>query len=225
MRNPLSHVAMVAALALALIAPLAFGPAVSRALAALHVSGPVALLLVAGMLLGSTVNIPIWLVAGRMLVPVAPLPWLDVDGFGPAWRHNPSGTVVAVNLGGFVVPCVVAAYETFALGHAGSGLGPIAISVTVATGICYVLAKPVAGVGMVMPAVIPPFVAAISALNLAPDAAAPVALAAGTIGALVGADLLHLRDAAQSDAGLVVVGGAGTFDGVLLSSIVALFLA
>jgi uncharacterized membrane protein len=60
---------------------------------------------------------------------------------------------------------------------------------------------------------------------LAPDAAPPVAFIIGVIGPLVGADLLHLRDLEVGEIGIVSVGGAGTFDGIVLSGIVAAYLA
>ncbi len=59
--------------------------------------------------------------------------------------------------------------------------------------VCYLLARPVPGVGIVMPGLVPAAVAAISALWLAPGHATPVAYVAGTLGPLIGADLLHLR--------------------------------
>jgi uncharacterized membrane protein len=62
-------------------------------------------------------------------------------------------------------------------------------------------------------------------LTLSPAHATPVAFIAGTLGPLVGADLLHLRDVEQLNTGIVSIGGAGTFDGILLSGIVALYLS
>jgi uncharacterized membrane protein len=67
--------------------------------------------------------------------------------------------------------------------------------------------------------------AATSALLLAPEHATPVAFAAGTFGPLVGADLRHLGEIEQLETGMVSIGGAGTFDGIILSGIVALYLA
>lgn len=91
--------------------------------------------------------------------------------------------------------------------------------------VCYLLARPVRGVGILMPGMIPPLVAATAALLLAPEHPTPVAFVAGTCGPLVGADLLHLQEVEKMDTGIVSIGGAGTFDGILLSGIVALYLA
>jgi uncharacterized membrane protein len=72
---------------------------------------------------------------------------------------------------------------------------------------------------------IPAVVAATSALILAPEQAPRIAFVAGVLGPLVGADLMHLRDAAKLGSGVISMGGAGTFDGIVLSGVVAAYLA
>jgi uncharacterized membrane protein len=76
-----------------------------------------------------------------------------------------------------------------------------------------------------MPAFIPPVVAALSALLFAPEEAPAVAFVAGVMGPLCGADLLHLRDLSKVATGMASIGGAGTFDGIVLSGILAAYLA
>lgn len=68
-------------------------------------------------------------------------------------------------------------------------------------------------------------IAAVAALLFAPDTAAPVAFVIGVVGPLVGADLMHLKDIETSEIGVVSIGGAGTFDGIVLSGIVAAYIA
>ena len=46
----------------------------------------------------------------------------------------------------------------------------------------------------------------------------------GTLGTLLGADLLNLHRLRSLGAGVASIGGAGTFDGVFLSGIIAVFL-
>ena len=53
----------------------------------------------------------------------------------------------------------------------------------------------------------------------------PVAVIAGVLGPLPGADLLHLRDIPRISTGRASIGGAGTFEGVLRSGMVAAYLA
>ncbi len=69
-----------------------------------------------------------------------------------------------------------------------------------------------------------PIIAAILALLLAPDAAPPVAFLIGVMGPLIGADLLHLKDIEAAETGVASIGGAGTFDGIVLSGIIAAYL-
>ncbi|MDH4154237.1 MAG: DUF1614 domain-containing protein, partial [Nitrospira sp.] len=47
----------------------------------------------------------------------------------------------------------------------------------------------------------------------------------GVLGPLIGADLLHLRDIEKIATGIASIGGAGRFDGIVLSGIVAAYLA
>jgi uncharacterized membrane protein len=115
-------------------------------------------------------------------------------------------------------------YEaTLSVRH-GAGVALLAATV-LNVAVCYRVARPVPGVGVLMPGLIPAALAAASALLLAPEIAPPVAFVAGTLGPLVGADLLHLRRVEEMETGIVSIGGAGTFDGIVLSGIVALYLA
>jgi uncharacterized membrane protein len=91
--------------------------------------------------------------------------------------------------------------------------------------VCYWTAKPVKGIGIAMPGLLPPMLATTSALLLVPDQAPPVAFVAGVLGPLIGADLLHHRDIEKIATGIASIGGAGTFDGIVLSGIVAAYLA
>jgi len=91
--------------------------------------------------------------------------------------------------------------------------------------VCYFIARPVPGVGILMPGLVPAAVAAILALLFAPGDAAPVAYVAGVAGPLIGADLLNLRRFERLHTGIISIGGAGTFDGIVISGLVAAFFA
>jgi uncharacterized membrane protein len=90
--------------------------------------------------------------------------------------------------------------------------------------VCWKLARPVTGVGLAVPGLVPGLVAAASALFFAGEFAPPVALIAGVMGPLVGANVLRLGDLRTRPVGLASIGGAGTFDGIVLSTVLALFL-
>jgi uncharacterized membrane protein len=72
---------------------------------------------------------------------------------------------------------------------------------------------------------VPPIFAAGVALLLAFRRAPPVAYVAGSMGTLIGADLLNLGQIGRLGAPVVSIGGAGTFDGVFLTGILAGLLA
>jgi len=87
------------------------------------------------------------------------------------------------------------------------------------------MARVVPGVGISLPAFIPPLVAAGSALLLASEFAAPIAYIAGSLGTLIGADLLNLEKIKNIGAQVVSIGGAGVYDGIFLVGVIAAFLA
>ena len=72
---------------------------------------------------------------------------------------------------------------------------------------------------------IPPIAAAVSALILSPAHPLTIAYVSGVLGTLIGADLLNLRKIPKLGAPVASIGGAGTFDGVFLTGIIAVLLA
>lgn len=137
--------------------------------------------------------------------------------------------LVAVNVGGCIVPCLLSAWFLWQMSAAGQLGAWLGLCVLVCTLACYLLARPMPGIGIGVPVLLPPAVAAITAILLAPDHLAPrAAYMAGTLGTLIGADLLHLanrRTWALLDAPVLSIGGAGTFDGIFLAGIIAVLLA
>ena len=103
------------------------------------------------------------------------------------------------------------------------GRGLIAIA-CVAT-ICHAFAQPVHGVGIALPIFVPPFVAAIAAAIVSWRNAAPLAYAGGSLGVLIGADLLNLGKLQGLGAPVASIGGAGTFDGIFVTGLIAVLLA
>jgi uncharacterized membrane protein len=99
------------------------------------------------------------------------------------------------------------------------------IGVVIVAALSKLLARPVPGLGIAMPAFLPPIIAALVGLMLAPDQAPMVAYIAGTFGVLIGADLLNLKDLTALRAPVVSIGGAGSFDGIFLTGIIAVLLA
>lgn len=217
---------LLAFLVLLVLLPILFGHLLIASLEKLHLSAGAALVLVIAIILGGLVNIPIKRIASQNVATLDPFAAYGLPVPWPAPRRT-EGTLIAVNLGGCLIPAGLAVYELYHLARAGgSALAVALLAAAINCFVCYRLARPMAGIGIAMPGLVPPLVAAAVALLLAPgDTAAPIAFIAGVAGPLIGADLMHLRDVGRLGAGVASIGGAGTFDGILLSGIVAAYLA
>lgn len=128
--------------------------------------------------------------------------------------------VVFVNVGGALIPTLLSFYFLSM-----APPGPTILATLVIIAVSKLLARVVPGVGIAMPAFIPPVVSAILAYLLAPDNPAPVAYISGVLGTLIGADLLNLRKIRELGSLAVSIGGAGVFDGIFLVGIIAALLA
>lgn len=213
-------------LLLLFLLPLLFGQVMIAALLKLRLTPETALLLVMGIFIGSMINIPIKRIVRDEELLVHPLALFGLTRLWPQLRRARRETVIAVNVGGCLIPASVALYETwYILAASVQAAAALLIAVLINTAVCYRLARPVEGVGIAIPGFIPPVVAALCAMVLAPQNASPVAFVAGVMGSLLGADILHFRDISRISAGLASIGGAGTFDGIVLSGILAAYLA
>jgi uncharacterized membrane protein len=130
-------------------------------------------------------------------------------------------TVIALNLGGAVIPTLLSVYLLLK----NSIVGRSALAVLIVSAVVYWMARPVVGVGIAVPTFIPPLVATGVAFLLARKSRPAVAYIAGTLGTLIGADLLNLAQIQGLGAPIVSIGGAGTFDGIFLTGIIAVLLA
>jgi uncharacterized membrane protein len=184
----------------------------------------VILLILVGTLLGSAINIPVWRV--KTTIPMIREEY--VTSFGMTYRiprmeYGQTVTKIAVNVGGALIPTSVSIYL---LANAPPSMILCSIvGVAVVALVTRFVARPVKGVGIVTPAFIPPIAAAAAALILSPAQPRTIAYVAGVLGTLIGADLLNLRAIPKLGAPVASIGGAGTFDGVFLSGILAVLLA
>ncbi len=131
------------------------------------------------------------------------------------------GTVLAVNVGGALVPTALSLY--FLAVAKLWGVGLLATLLTAA--VIHTMARPVPKLGIAMPAFLPAPIAAGLAILLAPQAAPAIAYAAGSLGTLIGADLTNLHRIRGMGAPVASIGGAGTFDGIFLVGLIAVLLA
>jgi uncharacterized membrane protein len=171
-------------------------------------------------LLGSHVNIPLYAVPARRIVAPETV-WMFGQPYSVPRVVQQDATIVAINAGGALIPALLSIYLFFRMHMPGRML----IATAVVALVVNQLARVVPGVGIVVPMLLPPLLAAGVALILAFRRAPPVAYVAGTMGSLIGADLLNLGRVAEMGAPIVSIGGAGTFDGVFLTGILAGLLA
>ena len=206
--------------------PILYGEILAVSLGKLHLTPGLALLLMIAIIIGGLINIPVKRIAHERVVPMHPLAVFGLGSALPAMRRERQYAIIAVNIGGCIIPTGLAVYELLHLAGAGSStLLALVVAGGINIAICYFLARPVQGLGILLPGLVPAAVAAILAILLAPSNPAPVAYVAGVAGPLIGADLLHLKEIEQSATGIASIGGAGTFDGIVLSGIVAAYLA
>lgn len=172
-------------------------------------------------LLGSFINIPITELESKQLVQAKNVPFFGLRlRVPPVYRINK--TVLAINVGGALVPLMISIYLWSWLD---SFFIP-ALVTAIVTLVVNRLSRPVPGIGIAVPALLPPLVTVIATyLLVAADMRAPVAYIAGTLGTLIGADLLRLKEIGQLGAPVASIGGAGTFDGVFLCGIIAVLLS
>jgi uncharacterized membrane protein len=186
----------------------------------LGLSPRTALVLLAASLIGSYFNIPVAYLPSQ---PVASGQVIDFFGMRyivPTVTQWP-GTVVAVNVGGAVIPTLVSLYLILKHWLWGSAL----IAIAAVTVVCHWLAQPVAGIGIAMPIFVPVVATTIVALVLSRTYAAPLAYIGGSLGTLIGADLLNFARIQGLGAPVASIGGAGTFDAIFVVAILAVLLA
>ncbi|MBI5520317.1 MAG: DUF1614 domain-containing protein [Desulfovibrio sp.] len=247
---PLLLIALVVVLLLGLFIALPVS-LVAAAFGKLGLTGAQGLAVFLLTLVGSRWNLPVY--RTTRLVRGEPAPASRLFGFsgqmgrirfGQPFRQNGFGAqgdglllseqVVAVNVGGCIVPCLLSAWFLWQMQLSGVLGAWVALCVLIPALACYLLAKPMPGIGIGVPVLLPPAVAAMTAMILTPELAGHESLApraaymAGALGTLIGADLAHLlnrRTLAVLDAPLLSIGGAGTFDGIFLAGIIAVLLA
>jgi uncharacterized membrane protein len=171
-------------------------------------------------LVGSGINIPLFQLSAQRAGGPAVVDFFGMRYVVPqvvAWAH----TVVAINVGGAVIPMVLAVRLMLQHGVTRRlllSLGLVAL-------LTHLLAQPVPGVAIALPPLLPSLATAAVALALDRRHASRTAFIAGTLGTLLGADVLNLGRIRDLGAPVVSIGGAGAFDGVFMIGIVAVVLA
>ena len=187
-----------------------------------------ALFVLLASLLGSGINIPV----ANMASSTPMVTERYVRAFGMTYRvpvveDVSAGSILAVNVGGAVIPALI---SVGLLIDFPTSLIYVLAAVIFVAAVTNRVARPVKGLGIVTPALLPPLTAALAAIVLTYLLGSPdqyifvLAYVGGTLGTLIGADLLNLNKIRDLGAPVASIGGAGTFDGVFLSGLIAVLL-
>jgi len=196
-----------------------------------------AIILLVASLLGSVVNLPLFRVhaddardGGGRTTQGAVAEHPPPDSMPPRWRRllrlpeSPftGWTVIAVNAGGCLVPV---AFSFYLLVHNPPPAWQVLVAVGGVTALSRLISRPLPGIGIGMPPLVAPLAAALIAILLGGEHGPALAYVGGTLGVLIGADLLRLGDIRKIGTPFASIGGAGTFDGIFITGIIAVLLA
>jgi len=186
----------------------------------LGISSRMAFLLLFASLVGSYINLPLFDLPAKEVVSGRVIDFFGMRYVIPSVINWPA-TLVAVNVGGAIIPALMSLYLLIK-----NRLWLLALIATAAVAlVVHFMATPVAGLGIAVPVFVPALATAIVSLVLSRDEAAPLAYISGSMGTLIGADLLNLGKVQGLGAPVVSIGGAGTFDGIFITGIVAVLIA
>jgi uncharacterized membrane protein len=171
-------------------------------------------------LFGSYVNIPLYQLPAETLHPGGQVTFYGMQHVIPYVTNWP-GTIIAVNLGGAIVPAALSIYLLVKNRLFFRGL----LGIVIVTVIVHHVARPVHGMGIAEPVFIPPLAAAGAAFLISRRFAPALAYISGSLGTLIGADLLNIKNFQGLGAPVASIGGAGTFDGIFMTGILAVLLA
>jgi uncharacterized membrane protein len=179
-----------------------------------------ALLLLLVSLAGSYLNIPVAQLPAQQIVSGQEVSFFGMHYIIPEVVSQP-GTTIAINVGGALIPGLLSLYLYVRNRLWVSGI----LGTVVVAAICHWLATPVPGLGIALPVFVPPLTTAAVALLLSRRHAGALAYVSGSLGTLIGADLLNLDKVQGLGAPVASIGGAGTFDGIFLTGILGVLLA
>lgn len=188
---------------------------------------PVAFTLFWAALIGSFVNIPVTEIRSYgPIVKVAKVSFFGVTYPVPYVDWGEQKTIVSINVGGALVPLSIVVYEVVRLLILDETflLTRMIVAILISAVVSKAFSRPVKGLGIAIPTFIPPLVAAILALSIGAYNKPLIAYTSGTMGVLIGADLLNWDKLKELSAPMVSIGGAGTFDGIFLAGIIAVLL-
>ena len=222
MRSPFAPIPLLIffALILLLLSIVQVG-AITIAFDKLGLSASSAGVLLLASLIGSGINLPLFSL--RCEVPPRDIfPLLSRGLLRVPQLPFTGTTLITLNVGGGLIPGAFALYLVARTPI--TAMEALLASVLLA-GISYAASRPIANIGIGMPVLIAPLCAALIALLINPEHSAPLAYVCGTWGVLIGADMFRLNDIRMMGVPTASIGGAGTFDGIFITGVIAVLLA
>ena len=179
-----------------------------------------AYLLLCSSLFGSVLNLPLFRIKAELTEQEIPLRMWRLLRMNHLVFEGK--TTIAINVGGCLIPL---GFSLYLLTNTAVGLFDALLGISLVSVASFMSSRPIQGMGIGMPIFIAPISAALAALLIDPEHSAPLAYVAGTLGVIIGADLFRLKDIRHMGTPIASIGGAGTFDGIFITGIVAVLLA
>jgi uncharacterized membrane protein len=185
-------------------------------------------------LIGSFMNVPVTEVQSR--VPMYRMREVRFFGVGlrvPRLEMGIRRTVVTINVGGAILPLLVSLYLLFWSIPIKSPdplltYLKVLFVLAVETLVVYRSSRLIPGLGIATPAFVPPVTVALATafvhIFLETSCPTQIAYIGGTLGTLIGADLLNMGKISELGAPMVSIGGAGTFDGIYTTGLISVLL-
>lgn len=184
-------------------------------------------------LFGSSINIPVKeIVSDQPIVTLREFSFFGFRWILPNVIRRPK-TIVAVNIGGAVIPILLSLYLLLYTipSYDASPLSTylkIFVVTAVVVAVVNKFSKLIPGVGVAVPSFIPPITTALATfftynIHVISNPYV-IAYISGTLGTLIGADVLNLTKISRIGAAIVSVGGAGTFDGIYMTGLISMLL-
>jgi len=168
-------------------------------------------------LVGSMLNLPLIKVASSFHYdPDNPLHHTMLP-----FRFTDGRTLIAINVGGGLIPVL---FSIFLILNSGLSMVIVVLAISAVSAISYLFSRPIANMGIGMPLFVAPVSAAFTAMILSPDNAPALAYVCGSLGVVIGADLLRIKDIRLLNTPIASIGGAGTFDGIFMTGLIAVLL-
>ena len=228
--GPLSVFAIILLVGLViLIIPLLVLGLIGAAFSRLGFSWITAIAVVLLIMLGSFVNIPFYRIK-RDMVRISP-DTTAVFGSGSLWPADPVWeTLVSINLGGAILPVCISLYLLYqAVSITGTSLlVPVGAGIVLVALVTFFATRPVPGVGLRVPLLIPALTALLMGMLLFGGAGIPATVlvfVSGTAGVLVGGNIAYLFRIKDLEVHSVSIGGAGTFGSVFICCILPALVA